>query len=153
MANKNTPITQIVNSVVRKKVKVAKPINPYLIEQADEDGISIEDKNGSVFSADISNLNYCCGVYEIGDILIEYSTLRQDKNFNDILDNCLNLLVNKVTDSSNRPKCKTLIANLINNEACNTLRDSFIRTGLFTLVKTFTNKGSNNQIEIWISNN
>ena len=117
----------------------------------DADRLEIEDTDDdfTVFDFKITELPHCCGVYEIGGIDSNDETVVSLPNFNKALDAGLLELLKQETMTKG---IHTLVANLVNNIHCSALRNSFKRTGLFTLVKTFKNY-SGSTIDMWISRN
>jgi hypothetical protein len=109
----------------------------------------IGDSDESIYSFELEDLRFCCGIYEIGNIRF-YGEDRDNrsKDFQNVLDNTVRaLILHNRTDRKNY----TYIANLIDTEECDIIRKAFIRTQLFSLVKRFKNPNSNNYIEIWMS--
>lgn len=134
-----------------KKMVAAKP--SYNIRCADIDsGISIANEEcKNIFYLSVYGVQACCGASSMAELgAISSSALADDKAFTTTLDKAMHQLIDTAEDSEG---CMALIANLIDNNACNLLKDSFKRTKLFSCVKTFTNMNSGNTIEIWLSNN
>lgn len=148
-----TKAKQTVKPVTKSKIPANPPIKDYFgLCNGDSFGITDHSDDNipytTLFYADLRTLEHCCGVIEIGDITSSTSTF--GKPLENALDEAVVAVLNKFTQVK---RCNTLVANLVKNRACERLRASFIRTGLFTLVKTFVNTGSGNQIEMWVSNN
>lgn len=145
--------------IIKKVTKVIVPKAPPQPKQEtryryDLDGnefsIVVDDSyEDNQFNAQLESTPHCCGVIEIGDINIEDYAITKEKNFKTCMDNAVTKLLQ---DDTKKNGVHTYIANLIDNPACNALRDSFIRTGLFTLVKTFKNY-TGGVINMWISGN
>lgn len=112
-----------------------------------------------IFCSSISSLAYCCGILEIGDIFIRgdrdsHNYIEQNKKeFEQALDYALNTMLRLLSNKKFKGRKNVFICNLIPvNEGCILLREAFIRTGYFRLIKSFVNKNSGNLVEIWISN-
>lgn len=151
MALTKKKVTTVTKVVLPKKVKEVIHLPTYYYE-TDSDSIIIydcEEDDSEIFRAYILLLPYCCGVLEIGDLDIESQHIAKEKNFQTIIDLAIIKLLTQETTSAG---IHTFVANLVNNAACNALRDSFKRTGLFTCVKTFMNY-SGSTIDMWISRN
>lgn len=103
--------------------------------------IVIEDNYfQTFFRANIDQLPYCCGVFEIGEFNYGGSYAWRNSS---VIDTVFRRLL--------RENKYVFIANLINNYECNVVKASFKRTGLFKMVKRFKNPNSGNFIEVWVS--
>lgn len=125
-------------------------------------GFSIYNKYGdTILSLEILDMPACCGIDELGNISLRENnfnelTSKEVEKLKSYVDKCLNYLLHKNTNKRNKLRPKRLfIANLTPDADKGSLflRESFIRTKLFSLVKSFINKNSGNLIEVWISNN
>lgn len=125
-------------------------------------GFSIYNKYGdTILSLEILDMPACCGIDELGNISLRENnfnelTSKEVEKLKSYVDKCLNYLLHKNTNKRNKLRPKRLfIANLTpdTDKGSLFLRESFIRTKLFSLVKSFINKNSGNLIEVWISNN
>lgn len=136
-----------------------KPSSTYTLKlPANVDGdLTINNSKGQeVFRCYFYGIPACCGVVELAEIgsLSSDVGLKKDKGFTTMLDSGLHQLLEISHNGGSAPnECKVLLANLINNEACNLLKDAFIRTKTFTNYKTFVNSNSGNEITMWVSNN
>jgi len=88
----------------------------------------------------ISNLPYCCGVFELGEISVS-----RDINITDVT-KVLDTLVTKNTNF-------TLMINTNGIEDSIIFEKALAKCKYFTLVKTFKNRNSKNIIKMWVSNN
>lgn len=119
-----------------------------------------KDYGDLIFSLEILDMPACCGIDELGNITLHqnYSdelTSKEVEKLKSYVDQSLTYLLHKNTNKRNKLRPKRLfIANLTPFDRGSAfLRESFIRTKLFSLVKSFINKNSGNLIEVWISNN
>lgn len=144
-------IVKVVTKVVLPKVTLLPKKEKYFEPNIRGDKFEIEDTENTytMFDFKIDELPHCCGVYEIGNIDLNDATVVSLPNFNKALDAGLLELLKQETMKKG---IHTFVANLVNNPACNVLRNSFKRTGLFTCVKTFKNY-SGSTIDMWISRN
>lgn len=110
-----------------------------------------------IFCLKVANSSFCCGVGEIGQICLYEDFEGEQKEIAEkYIDDYLAYLLNLNTKSVKKTQYKrAIIANLIplDDKGSKFLKESFIRTEYFTLVKSFKNINSGNLIETWISNN
>lgn len=144
---KNIPVKKVVKEVIKKDV--------YSIYGADEEGdindmielvgdfiedtenLVLELNNLTVFEVEVNELPHCCGIYELGKIL--FKPFKDEVKFFNALAIC--------------KKGKTLMINTINTGQSAELSKVLAKCSNWTLVKTFINSGSRNEIKIWMSNN
>lgn len=93
-----------------------------------------------IVQSDISDLPYCCGVLELGNLYTDKTCTTKE------LTEYLDALVNEA-------KGKTLIINTNGEVHSKRFDDALIKCKYFVQVKTFKNSSSNNTIKIWMSNN
>jgi hypothetical protein len=120
-----------------------------------------KDYGDLIFSLEILDMPACCGIDELGNITFHENywdelTPKEVGKLKSYVDQSLTYLLHKNTNKRSKLRPKRLfIANLTPDadKGSAFLRESFIRTKLFSLVKSFINKNSGNLIEVWISNN
>lgn len=129
-----------------------------------EDGLSIgyekEYSGQEIFNINIARLPHCCGMLEMGNIFLEegmFSELpdKQIAALTTYIDDYFGWLLRKSNSGRKITRKHLFVANLIPDVDKGSLlvRESFIRTGYFSLVKSFINSNSYNLVEVWISNN
>lgn len=133
-----------VKKIRKKKLPPKRITYSYTMDECELSIYEKDDEYSPVFSFRIDQLPFCCGVYEIGEI--DDTRLDNTNVFKETLHEALIELMHE-------HEGHTVVCSTIKNAACSTLKSAFIKTGLFTLVKTFNNSNSGNEIEFWVSNN
>ena len=154
-----TPLLKDKGTGILQPYSRKKKFKKFVIDYEGGD-IAIEgDDVSNIFYASVSQLPHCCGIDEIGDITVyerDTDYIKDNKEeFEQVLDTVLSQLLrrSKTYSRGDYIRKTIFVCNLIpENEGCILMREAFIRTGYFTLVKSFINSNSGNLVELWVSN-
>lgn len=138
--------------VAKLKEKIVKEAT-YDISYFDSDAEVTIRKGASsfLFSLDIDGIPGCCGILELHDFRSDRanpSITNAEK-----VEGVRRLLKEVIANHTKARQCITLIFTLVDNAACDLIKEAVADGELFTLVKSFVNSNSGRRNDMYVSNN
>lgn len=143
-----------INTAPVKPVKTVEETYNVVIRGADQDDetaeVTVSKRNvHSYLRMDISQSPITCSMFELGSF-----GLRDSKGIpkSELNKGIIELFKRIISCHTLERGTKTFYFTLVNNSACNAIRDALKGSDLFTIVKTFNNTNGNQNI-LYVSNN